>query len=95
MVERDFTQRGEMRPASKEQRRALEGYLPFYSVDTREEADALVAAALDAGEFMQSYPGGPIIETTLAEEQTLDNLRQAGVNLMALHEKLAIQKDSE
>ena len=75
-----------MKPVRKEYRDLLRGYLPFYSVDTRAEADALIQAALAAGEFYQPDPDGPIIEVTLAADQTLENLETAGKNLAALHE---------
>lgn len=76
-----------MKPPDAETRRKLNGYLPFYSVDTREEADALVALAIEAGEFVQG-PNGEIIEVTLAYEQTLENLNLAGDRLAALHDQI-------
>ena len=87
MVERDFALDGSMKPMSHQDRQRVNGHLPFYSVDTKEEADALVALALERGEFFRK-PNGDIIEVTLAHEQTLDNLRQAGENLAALHKEI-------
>lgn len=76
-----------MRPVKQEARDPLKGYLPFYSVDTREEADALVELALERGEFFRQSDG-TIIESTLLVEQTLENLELAGERLAALHKEL-------
>lgn len=65
----------------------MKGYLPFYSVDTKEEADALMALALERGEFYRQ-PDGIILEMTLYSDQTLENLYLAGERLAALHVKI-------
>lgn len=72
---------------SPEDKRRLEGHLPFYSVDTREEVDALIALALERGEFVRQADGG-LVEMTLYNDQTIENLRLAGERLAALHEEL-------
>lgn len=72
---------------SKEDEARIKGHLPFYSVDTREEVEALTKLALQRGEFFLQADGS-IIEMTLLEEQTVDNLRLAGERLAALHAEL-------
>ena len=72
---------------SKADQARIKGHLPFYSVDTVEEAEALIEAAIAAGEFFRREDGS-IIEVTLAYDQTPDNLRLAGENLAAIHRKM-------
>lgn len=77
-----------MKPITdKSVKKELQGRLPFYSVDTAEEAEALVALAVERGEFYRREDG-VLIETTLLHEQTLENLELAGDRLAALHEEL-------
>jgi hypothetical protein len=87
VVERDFTLKGTMKSVSPGDKRRLQGHLPFYSVDTREEADALIKLALETGEFTLGR-NGVIIETRLAQEQTLERLNEAGEALAVLHAAL-------
>jgi hypothetical protein len=90
VVERDFTPKGKMKPVSAADRKKLKGRLPFYSVDTKEEADALIEMALERGEFVRT-DDGRLMEVTLIYEQTLDNLYLAGDRLAAIHEELKEQ----
>lgn len=69
---------------SKADQARVKGHLPFYSVDTEEEAAALIEAAIVAGEFFRREDG-TIIEVTLAYDQTPENLQQAGKNLAHIH----------
>jgi hypothetical protein len=87
VVERDFTPKGTMKPMSAADKKRLKGYLPFYSVDSWDEANVLIEAALERGEFLRQADG-TIIEATLVYDQTLDNLHLAGDRLSALHEEL-------
>lgn len=87
VVERDFTPKGRMKPASKELQAQLKGYLPFYSVDTKEEADAILERAIEVGEIVRRDDGA-LVEVTLAYEQTLENLELAGQRLWAIHQDL-------
>lgn len=85
VVERDFTRNGRMKvKVSPADEKRLKGHIPFYSVDTREEADALIEAAVAAGEFARTADGR-LVEMTLYEEQTLDNLLLAGKRLADIH----------
>ncbi len=86
-MERDFTKKGTMKPVSREMASTLKGYLPFYSVDTREEADAIIFEALRCGEFHMQYDGS-IVEVTLLYEQSLENLDLAGERLAEIHERI-------
>jgi hypothetical protein len=86
VVERDFTKAGKMKQMNKEQRTKIKGFLPFYSVDTQEEVDAIIKLALEAGEFVQK--NGELYETTLIYNQSLDNLYLAGEKLAELHKKV-------
>jgi hypothetical protein len=91
VVERDFTRSGKMmRSMSPEDRARVKGHLPFYSVDTREEADALIAAAVESGEFIRREEDGALFEATLLREQTVDNLDLAGERLAQLHAQLEL-----
>ena len=88
VVERDFAPNGHMkRKLSPADESRVKGKLPFYSVDTKAEADALVELAVETGEFFRREDD-TLIEVTLAYEQTLDNLRLAGERLAGLHAKL-------
>lgn len=88
VVERDFTKTGRMRNVSAADRAKLKGYLPFFSVDTKEEADALVELAIERGEFIRREEDGVLFESTLLYDQTIENLNLAGDRLAALHEEL-------
>lgn len=72
---------------SPEDRKRIKGHLPFYSVDTIEEAEALIEAALACGEFARQKDG-TLIETTLMYDQTPENLAVASDRLAALHERI-------
>lgn len=87
LVERAFTPDGEMKPMSRADKARVKGHLPFYSVDTMEEALALVELAVSEREFFRK-PDGTLIEVTLVLDQTVDNLTLAGQRLAALHERL-------
>lgn len=73
-----------MKPIPAAEHRDIKGFLPFYSVDTREEADALIEEALRTGEFARNDKG-ELVEVALAYEQTPAGLIQAGDRLAALH----------
>jgi hypothetical protein len=87
VVERDFTRDGKMKIIGQKDRKDLNGYLPFFSVDTREEADAVIAEALRVGELWRQADG-TIVETTLLHEQTIENLRLAGERMAEIHQRL-------
>lgn len=87
MVERDFADDGSMLPMSRADKARVKGHLPFYSVDTREEADALTQLAIEEGEFVQQHDG-TLIEVTLVRQQTPARLALAGEHLAVLHERL-------
>lgn len=67
------------------------GHLPFYSVDTKAEADALTELAIEAGEFRR-LPSGEVVEARLAYEQTPANLIAAGEALAELHRRLLAER---
>ncbi len=71
-------------PATKKR---IKGHLPFYSVDTEEEAEALIEAAIREGEFFRREDGA-LIEVTLAYDQTPAKLGEAGDNLAAIHARM-------
>lgn len=88
MVERDFTRTGKMKhKLPPEDARRIKGHLPFFSVDTQEEVDAVIAEALRVGEFARNGRGD-LVEVTLAYEQTPENLREAGRQLEEIHRRL-------
>lgn len=89
MVERDFTLDGRMKPITdKEIKRKLRGFLPFFSLDTREEVDAVIARAIEKGEISRQADG-TLVEMTLLYEQTLENLELAGARLAYIAEEIA------
>lgn len=76
-----------MKRLDSKEGKTLRGFLPFYSVDTREEADRLVEFALETGEFYRQADGS-ILEMTLYREQSIENLRLAGERLGELHRQI-------
>lgn len=77
--------KGKLPNPADEQR--IKGRLPFFSVDTREEVNAVIREALAVGELAYNN-AGQLVETTLAYEQTLDNLQLAGERLAEIHARL-------
>ena len=63
-----------------------EGFLPVYSVDTEEEARALLATACETD--LQ----GEYIARELVEEQTLENLYAFGKRLEKVHKWIKQRK---
>lgn len=94
MVERDFATDGKMKPLPEEERKKLKGFLPFYSVDTKEEKNAVINLAIRRGEFIQ-HADGSLIEATLYREQTLENLYLAGERLEALRAEWESTREME
>jgi len=62
------------------------GFLPVYSVDTKEEAQQLLVAACERN------VDGEFVARELAHEQTLDNLYSFGARLKAIHEAIQDRK---
>lgn len=82
-----MTPEGRMtRRISPEDQKRIKGHIPFYSVDTVEEAEALIEAALACGEFARKEDG-TLVETTLMYDQTPANLTEAGERLAAIHKR--------
>lgn len=75
-------------------KKALKGRLPLMSVDTAEEAEALIELAIERGELFRREDGA-LIETTLMYEQTLENLYLAGERLASLHKELTGEAEED
>ncbi len=68
-------------------KKRTKGHLPFYSVDTMEEGEALIEEAIRGGEFVRQ-PDGTLVEVTLAQFQSVASLSLAADRLAAIHWKM-------
>lgn len=95
LVERSFHKNGNMKAiADPADKRRLKGHLPFWSCDSWDEAFTVIEEAIRQGELYRT-PDGRLIETRLAEEQTLDILMDAGWVLEHIHRELYPDKYPE
>lgn len=70
-----------------DQQELVEGHLPFYSVDTREEAERITHLAIARGEFLVQRDGS-LVEARLRAEQSLEKLAEAGRYMAEIHRQI-------